>query len=70
MEVAINVCRQASSEDALLLAEKHGLHSWYLKIQIEDHHKYIAALDYIAKLEFCEVINNTVRRVSSLVKFS
>lgn len=58
VEVAINVCRQASSEDALLLAEKHGLHSWYLKIQIEDHHKYTAALDYIAKLEFSEAEKN------------
>lgn len=56
VEVAINVCRQSSSEDALLLAKKHNLHSWFLKIQIEDNHEYSAALDYISKLEFNEVL--------------
>ncbi|XP_054266657.1 vacuolar protein sorting-associated protein 11 homolog isoform X1 [Macrosteles quadrilineatus] len=54
VEVAINVCRQTSSEDALVLAEKHKLHSWYLKIQIEDHAKYIAAIEYIGKLPFAQ----------------
>ncbi|KAK9507651.1 hypothetical protein O3M35_007461 [Rhynocoris fuscipes] len=54
VEVAIDVCRHVSAEDALLLAEKHGRHDWYLTIQIEDHKKYKEALDYIAKLEFDE----------------
>lgn len=55
MEIAIKVCRQASTEDALLLAQKHGMHDWYLKIQIEDRADFKQALDYIGKLEFSEV---------------
>lgn len=52
VEVAIDVCRHVASEDALLLAEKHSLHDWYLTIQIEDQKRYQAALNYIAKLDF------------------
>ncbi|BES88341.1 RING [Nesidiocoris tenuis] len=52
VEVAIDVCRHVSPEDALLLAEKHKKHDWYLSIQIDDLNKYNAGLDYIAKLEF------------------
>lgn len=52
VEIAIKVCRQVSSEDALSLAKKHEKHDWYLKIQIEDHEKYIDALNYIANLEY------------------
>lgn len=52
VEIAIKVCRQVSSEDALSLAKKHEKHDWYLKIQIEDHQKYMDALNYIANLEF------------------
>lgn len=55
VEVAIGVCRQTSAEDALLLAEKHRLHSWYLKIQIEDNAKYITACEYIGNLPFIDV---------------
>lgn len=55
MEIAIKVCRQASTEDALLLAQKHGMHDWYLKIQIEDRADYKQSLDYIGKLDFSEV---------------
>lgn len=55
VEVAITVCRQTSAEDALLLAEKHGLHSWYLKILIEDSQMYSKAVEYIGKLPFFEV---------------
>ncbi|KAG8258028.1 Vacuolar protein sorting-associated protein 11 [Homalodisca vitripennis] len=58
VEVAISVCRHTSSEDALLLAEKHGLHSWYLKMQIEDHEKYSSAVEYIGKLQFSEAEDN------------
>lgn len=54
VEVAISVCRQTSAEDALLLAEKHRLHSWYLKIQIEDNAKYITACEYIGNLPFID----------------
>lgn len=56
MEIAIKVCRQASPEDALLLAQKHGKHEWYLRIQIEDKHEYKKALEYMATLEFEEVL--------------
>lgn len=55
MEIAIKVCRQASPEDALLLAQKHGKHEWYLRIQIEDKQEYKKALEYMATLEFEEV---------------
>lgn len=55
VEVAVNVYRQSSSEDDLLLAKKHNLHSWYLKIQLEDNHQFNAALDYLSKLTFTEV---------------
>lgn len=58
VDVAIEVCRQSSSEDALLLAEKHGKHAWYLKIQIEDHARYGEALQYIGKLSFHEAEKN------------
>jgi len=56
VEIAIKVCRQASPEDALLLAQKHGKHEWYLRIQIEDKHEYKKALEYMATLEFEEVL--------------
>lgn len=52
VEIAIKVCRQASPEDALLLAEKHKKHEWYLRIQIEDKCEYKKALEYIATLDF------------------
>lgn len=55
VEIAIKVCRQASSEDALLLAKKHAKHEWYLRIQIEDKAEFKEALEYIATLEFEEV---------------
>jgi len=55
VEIAIKVCRQASPEDALLLAKKHGKHDWYLKIQLEDRGKYREALEYISTLEFEDV---------------
>lgn len=58
VEIAIKVCRQASSEDALILAEKHGKHEWYLKIQIEDRHNYKDALEYISNLDFAEAEEN------------
>lgn len=58
VEIAIKVCRQASTEDALLLAQKHGMHDWYLKIQIEDRSDFKQALEYISKLEFSEAETN------------
>lgn len=58
VEIAIKVCRQASSEDALLLAKKHGMHDWYLKIQLEDRGKYREALEYISSLEFEDAESN------------
>ncbi|XP_015430212.1 PREDICTED: vacuolar protein sorting-associated protein 11 homolog [Dufourea novaeangliae] len=58
VDIAIKVCRQASPEDALLLAQKHGRHEWYLRIQIEDKHEYKKALEYMATLEFEEAEPN------------
>lgn len=54
VEIAIKVCRQGSSEDALLLAQKHAKHEWYLRIQIEDKAEYKKALEYMATLNFEE----------------
>nr|XP_006822187.1 PREDICTED: vacuolar protein sorting-associated protein 11 homolog [Saccoglossus kowalevskii] len=59
VETAIKVCRQASYyAHALFLAEKHGQHDWYLKIQLEDIKDYTKALNYIGKLEFEEAESN------------
>lgn len=71
INIAITVCRKSSSEDALILAEKHGLHLWYIKILLEDQRNYSAALQYIAKLEFTEVITITskVQRFFSFSQF-
>ncbi|KAI5755652.1 hypothetical protein M8J77_018648 [Diaphorina citri] len=68
VDVAIEVCRQSSSEDALLLAEKHRKHTWYLKIQIEDHGKYLEALQYIGKLSFYEAEANIKRYGKTLLE--
>ncbi|XP_075211220.1 vacuolar protein sorting-associated protein 11 homolog [Lycorma delicatula] len=68
VEVAVNVCRQSSSEDALLLAKKHNLHSWYLKIQLEDNHQFNAALDYLSKLTFTEAVKNINRYAGILLE--
>lgn len=56
VETAIKVCRQAGYyEHALFLAEKHNIHEWYLKIQLEDIKDYKKAVEYIGKLKFEEV---------------
>lgn len=67
VEIAIKVCRGASPEDALLLAQKHDLHHWHLKILIEDQQNYTVALDYIAQLEFEEAEENMKEYGSILV---
>ncbi|KAL7292944.1 hypothetical protein TKK_0013397 [Trichogramma kaykai] len=54
VEIAIKVCRHCSPEDALMLAQKHEKHEWYLRIQIEDKAEYKKALDYIGTLKFEE----------------
>ncbi|XP_066259666.1 vacuolar protein sorting-associated protein 11 homolog [Euwallacea similis] len=54
VDVAIKVCRQGNLAEALMLAKKHEKHDWYIKIQIEDHQKYLEVLDYIANLNFEE----------------
>lgn len=62
VETAIRVCRQAGYfEHALFLAEKHGKHEWYLRIQLEDIKQYQRALQYISKLEFSEAEKNVKR---------
>ncbi|KAL4227956.1 Vacuolar protein sorting-associated protein 11 [Mactra antiquata] len=58
-ETAIKVCRQAGyHKHALFLANKHNLHEWYLKIQLDDIKDYQKALEYIGKLDFEEAENN------------
>ncbi|XP_047107852.1 vacuolar protein sorting-associated protein 11 homolog isoform X3 [Schistocerca piceifrons] len=68
VEIAIKVCRQVSREDALMLAKKHGMHSWYLKIQIEDLLKYKEALEYIGSLEFEEAESNMKKYGNILIQ--
>lgn len=59
VETAIKVCRQAGYyKHALFLANKHHLHEWYLKIQLDDIKDYQKALEYIGKLEFQEAEDN------------
>ncbi|CAE1174781.1 VPS11 [Acanthosepion pharaonis] len=59
VETAIKVCRQAGYyEHALFLAEKHNIHEWYLKIQLEDIKDYKKAVEYIGKLKFEEAEEN------------
>ncbi|XKL60972.1 hypothetical protein PGB90_008029 [Kerria lacca] len=68
LNVAISVCRKSSSEDALMLAEKHGLHLWYIKILLEDHKKYLSALQYIEKLEYTEAYDMVTKFGDTLVQ--
>lgn len=68
VEIAIKVCRQASPEDALLLAKKHKKHEWYLRIQIEDKGEYKEALDYIGTLDFVEAEMNMKKYGSVLIE--
>ncbi|XP_024946618.1 vacuolar protein sorting-associated protein 11 homolog isoform X2 [Cephus cinctus] len=68
VEIAIKVCRQASPEDALLLAQKHGQHEWYLRIQIEDKGEYKKALEYMATLDFEEAEENTKKYGNVLIE--
>ncbi|KAL2740379.1 vacuolar protein sorting-associated protein 11 isoform X1 [Vespula squamosa] len=68
VEIAIKVCRQASPEDALLLAQKHNKHEWYLRIQIEDKREYKKALEYIETLEFEEAESNMKKYGNILIE--
>lgn len=52
IDIAIKVCRQASPEEALMLAKKHHKYDWYIKLQIEDHKKYNEVIEYISNLDF------------------
>ncbi|XP_052796081.1 vacuolar protein sorting-associated protein 11 homolog [Mya arenaria] len=62
VETAIRVCRQANYyEHALFLANKHHLHEWYLKIQLDDIRDYCKALEYIGRLEFEEAECNVIK---------
>lgn len=67
VEIAIKVCRQGSPEDALLLAQKHEKHEWYLRIQIEDKAEYKKALEYMANLNFEEAELNMKKYGSILI---
>ncbi|KAK7575939.1 hypothetical protein V9T40_012225 [Parthenolecanium corni] len=61
LNVAINVCRKSSSDDALILAEKHNLHLWYIKILLEDKKEYLFALQHLGKLEFTEAYDMVMK---------
>lgn len=52
VDVAIQVCRTVSIDQALELAKKHGKHDLCLKILLEDMKKFDQGLDYIESLEF------------------
>lgn len=43
-----------SVDDALQLAKRYKHHEWYIRIMVEDKKDYLAALDYIADLDFCD----------------
>ncbi|VVC44962.1 Zinc finger, RING-type,WD40-repeat-containing domain,Vacuolar protein sorting protein 11, C- [Cinara cedri] len=65
VDVAIQVCRQSSPENALKLAEKHDRHSLYIKILLEDRYEYTAALEYIEKLSTEQSVQ-TVKQYSNV----
>lgn len=52
VDIAIKVCRQGSPQEALMLAKKHEKHDWYIKLLLEDHSKYVEAIEYIRTLKF------------------
>ena len=59
VETAIRVCRSAGyHRHALALADKHGKHEWYLKVELEDIRDYQRALQYIGRLQFVEAESN------------
>ncbi|XP_057664940.1 vacuolar protein sorting-associated protein 11 homolog [Diorhabda carinulata] len=66
VDVAIKVCRQGSPAEALMLAKKHEKHDWYIKIQIEDHQKYLEVLEYISNLKF-EEAEHYMRKYGSIL---
>ncbi|XP_011503306.1 PREDICTED: vacuolar protein sorting-associated protein 11 homolog [Ceratosolen solmsi marchali] len=68
VEIAIKVCRQSSPPDALLLAQMHKKHGWYLRIQIEDKLEYKKALEYIATLDFEEAEMNMKKYGNILIE--
>ena len=69
VEVAIKVCRQAGyNKHALELAKKHGLHHWYLQIQLEDLKKFEEGLDYICSLDFVNAQSNIKKYGTILMK--
>lgn len=51
-----------------MLAKKHEKHDWYIKLQIEDHHKYSDVLDYISNLNFEEAEHYMKKYGSILVE--
>ncbi|KAF5291395.1 hypothetical protein FQR65_LT01705 [Abscondita terminalis] len=68
IEIAIKVCRQASPQEALMLAKKHKKHDWYIKIEIEDHKRYKEALEYISELNFEDAETYTKKYGQILIK--
>ena len=69
VEIAIRVCRQSGyNRHALALAERHGKHSWYLRMQVEDEGGHKEALDYIANLEFAQAEENLRLYGSALLR--
>lgn len=52
LDVAIKVCRTASSEHALSLAKRNQKHDLSISILLEDQQSFMEALTYISKLKF------------------
>ncbi|XP_076042625.1 vacuolar protein sorting 11 isoform X2 [Oratosquilla oratoria] len=62
VELGVRVCRGAGYFDhALAVAARHGLHTHYLSILLEDKQDYQAALRYISTLEFEQAKDNVLR---------
>lgn len=55
LDVAIKVCRNASTEHALALAKRNQRHDSCISILTEDKKAFAEALDYISDLPFADV---------------
>ncbi|KAI9017630.1 hypothetical protein BC832DRAFT_40189 [Gaertneriomyces semiglobifer] len=57
VETVIRVCRQSGyAEQALWLAQEYGEHEWYLRIQVDDLHRYDDIVAFLSKLDKIEAV--------------
>lgn len=68
LDVAIKVCRNASVDDALVLAKRNLKHDSCISILTEDMCAYSEALDYIAELPFEHAQQNLKKFGNVLMK--